>query len=100
MPFCDLFFTKYVWMIWLSILGGGNSTYSRPCLLSPELAAIMGTDKVSVYLCVCLSVCVRAACSPVQLCMLSLQFIASPTQFEVNVYRSHHTIGWLVDTKQ
>ncbi|XP_053406874.1 uncharacterized protein LOC123546569 [Mercenaria mercenaria] len=27
--------------------GGGNSVYSRPCLLSPELAGVMGTDKLA-----------------------------------------------------
>ncbi|XP_060574004.1 uncharacterized protein LOC132731739 [Ruditapes philippinarum] len=27
--------------------GGGNSAYSRPCLLSPELAGVMGTDKLA-----------------------------------------------------
>ncbi|KAH3789301.1 uncharacterized protein LOC127840834 [Dreissena polymorpha] len=27
--------------------GGGNSAYSRPCLLSADLAALMGTDKLA-----------------------------------------------------
>jgi hypothetical protein len=33
-------------LIYITGGGGGNSAYSRPCLLSPELAGVMGTDKV------------------------------------------------------
>lgn len=29
----------------------GTSAYSRPCLLSQELADVMGADKVLAYIC-------------------------------------------------